>query len=101
MSNPNDVNLTEVREQIISRGNVCVSNKGQLFVALNLFRMPQTGGLPTTWYGIGFNGQPLYAEKCVFIAATINEYLESTYGTSYAAEVSKAAEEGKQEQQTT
>lgn len=71
----------------ITRGNVCVDEKGQLFVALNIYNLrPNTLG-PNGWYGMGFNGEQVYAMHCSFVAANINEYMRLTYGTDYSAEI--------------
>jgi len=86
MPNENQANL----DHGITRGNVCVDEKGKLFVALNIYRVPTGNMPPKTWYGLGFNGEQIYATNCVWISDTINEYLKATYGTDYSAEVASA-----------
>lgn len=93
MPSPSDINLASANDKPVERGNVCINEKGQLFVALNLYRMPQAGGVPTTWYGIGFNGEHIYAENCFLVANNINEYLQNTYGNDYSQELAQATEQ--------
>ena len=75
----------------IAKGNVCVDDKGQLFIAFQIYRLPTAGGgPPNTWQGMGFHGQMMHAERCSFVANNLNEYLLETYGNNYSKEVAAA-----------
>ena len=83
---------TDATEKKIERGNVCVSQKGLLFIAINMFALPKPGIRTNAWYGIAFNGEAVQEENCAFVANNLNEYLHDTYGENYAGELAQAAQ---------
>lgn len=69
----------------VERGNICVSEKGQLFIAMSLTRLPNS--TKDIWYGLTFSGEYIYADNFGYIAKNINDYLIKTYGNSYEEEL--------------
>lgn len=82
--------ITMPSDNSISKGNVCVTDRGQLFVAMHTYKLPAGQGRAVTWYGVGFNGQVVYSEHCLFVASNLNEYLQDTYGNNFAKEIAEA-----------
>lgn len=76
----------------ITKGCVAITDKGLLFIAVQVFRLPGHGpGKPNSWHGIAFNGEPIHTEHCSFISPNLNQYLHETYGTNYSKELAEAA----------
>lgn len=82
--------LAEARKNKISFGNICVTEKGILFIALNMFRS-STDEKGEAWYGVAFNGTQMHAEHCVKVSDNLNQYLLDTYNENYEATVTVVA----------
>ena len=72
--------LDQITDTRVKKHVVAVSERGQLFVVTGAYRREQDKQRALGRFGLGFNGEQVMAEHAEFVAETINEYLEKTYG---------------------
>ena len=71
----------------LKTGNVCVSERGNLFI-FYAYTSAVVGEKDTPVVkGIGFNGSSVITPNSEKIAENLDEYLEKTYGNNYSKEL--------------
>lgn len=68
-------------------GNICVSDRGNLFIFMGYTQGFVNEESRTFQRGMGFNGKTISTEKSEKLAENLDEYLLKTYGNNFSQEI--------------